>query len=81
MTNSPVASQKVLATCHALVNMDDELVGDPLEQAMFRSVDWTLTKGEFGREYTCAKNQIVYYFCTSVFVEISLVKVIIQSGI
>ncbi|XP_078489666.1 endoplasmic reticulum transmembrane helix translocase [Ciona intestinalis] len=46
VTNSPVDTQKVLATCHALMNMDDELVGDPLEQAMLKAVDCTLTKGD-----------------------------------
>ncbi|XP_039268965.2 endoplasmic reticulum transmembrane helix translocase-like [Styela clava] len=44
--NSPVITQQVLASCHALVNMEDDLVGDPLEQAMLKAVDWSLTKGD-----------------------------------
>nr|CAB3224441.1 manganese-transporting ATPase 13A1 [Phallusia mammillata] len=46
VTEAPAETQKVLATCHALVNMEDDLVGDPLEQAMLKAVEWNLTKGD-----------------------------------
>ena len=38
----------VLATCHSLVYVDNEIVGDPLELAALESVQWM-----FGRSGTC----------------------------
>ena len=43
--DAPFESQCVLASCNALVILDGELVGDPLEKAALHAISWTVGKG------------------------------------
>jgi cation-transporting ATPase 13A1 len=40
MSKVPSRTAEILATCHALVFVDNKLVGDPLEKAAIQGIDW-----------------------------------------
>jgi cation-transporting ATPase 13A1 len=46
MSELPNETISVLATCHTLINLDDEIIGDPLEKVTLQTIDWTVTKND-----------------------------------
>uniref|UniRef100_A0ACD5THA0 Uncharacterized protein n=2 Tax=Avena sativa TaxID=4498 RepID=A0ACD5THA0_AVESA len=42
----PLRIQEALSSCHALVFVDNKLVGDPLEKAAIKGIDWIYTSDE-----------------------------------
>lgn len=48
VVEASVDASLVLAACHSLVYVDNELIGDPLELAALSAVEWT-----YGRSGTC----------------------------
>ncbi|XP_039127115.1 probable manganese-transporting ATPase PDR2 isoform X2 [Dioscorea cayenensis subsp. rotundata] len=46
MSTLPARTVEVLASCHALVFVENKLVGDPLEKAALKGIDWIYTSDE-----------------------------------
>ncbi|PIN20836.1 P-type ATPase [Handroanthus impetiginosus] len=46
MSKVPDRTLEILASCHALVFVDNKLVGDPLEKAALKGIEWTYKSDE-----------------------------------
>lgn len=44
ITNCPIHTQQVLASCHSLTHLDEKLVGDPLEKKVLEAIHWNYSK-------------------------------------
>jgi len=42
----PAETLWTIGTCHTLINLDEELIGDPLEKVALQAIDWGLTKSD-----------------------------------
>lgn len=41
----PEQTALVLAACHSLVNLNGKLIGDPMEAAGLKGIDWSCSRG------------------------------------
>ncbi|KAK4407907.1 putative manganese-transporting ATPase PDR2 [Sesamum angolense] len=58
MSKVPDRTLEILASCHALVFVDNKLVGDPLEKAALKGIEWTYKSDEKAMpKKFCEKNQ------------------------
>ncbi|XP_052188572.1 probable manganese-transporting ATPase PDR2 [Diospyros lotus] len=46
MSKVPARTVEILASCHALVFVDNKLVGDPLEKAALKGIEWSYKSDE-----------------------------------
>ena len=44
--NIPQDTLFSIATCHTLINLDEEIIGDPLEKVTLNAIGWTVTKSD-----------------------------------
>lgn len=69
IADAPESTIQVLATCHSLAQLDDGLVGDPLEKATLTAIDWNLTKQDSvipkKAKYKALKIYQRYYFSSA----------------
>ena len=47
ITQAPMETLRILGTCHSLARLDETFVGDPLEKAALKAIDWSFTKGNY----------------------------------
>ncbi|XP_050428737.1 endoplasmic reticulum transmembrane helix translocase [Adelges cooleyi] len=47
MSDAPEDTIQVLASCHSLVQLENTLVGDPIEKASLNAINWILSKSDF----------------------------------
>lgn len=47
MNEAPEHTIQVLASCHSLVQLEETLVGDPVEKASLNAINWSLSKNDF----------------------------------
>ncbi|KAL5711687.1 putative manganese-transporting ATPase pdr2 [Ranunculus cassubicifolius] len=58
MTKMPPRTLEILASCHALVFVDNKLVGDPLEKAAMKGIDWIYTSDEKAKPKRGGSNSV-----------------------
>lgn len=46
IAQAPMETLRILGTCHSLAKLDETFVGDPLEKAALKAIDWSFTKGK-----------------------------------